>query len=154
MDFIWSSYRRTERKTIRKARSPGSAFFIMVVVVAALVGFVSVGVSKAVNMEFKQLDHTTGRMQAQNFAVSEAEYLRALKYHDLDLLTYDTKQPIQDSDYYKLLTISPEDDYSKNVKRRVINIQIFKGADSTAPAFEMEINRYYNGTGNTNSANK
>ena len=154
MDSLWSSYRKAERKIIRKARSPGSAFFILVVVVAALVGFVSVGVSKAVNMEFKQLDHTTGRMQAQNFAVSEAEYLRALKYHDLDLLIYDTKQQIQDSDYYKLLTISPEDDYSKNVKRRVINIQVFKGADSTAPAFEMEINRYYNGTGNTNSANK
>lgn len=154
MGSLFNSYRRTKRKTIRKARSHGSAFFIMVVVVAALVGFVSVGVSKAVNMEFKQLDHTTGRMQAQNFAVSEAEYLRALKYHDLDLLTYDTKQQIQDSDYYKFLTITPEEEYSKGVKRRVVTISIFKGADSASPAFEMEINRYYNGTGSTNSSNK
>ena len=39
MDSLWNSYRRTERKAIRKARSPGSAFFIMVVVVAALAAY-------------------------------------------------------------------------------------------------------------------
>lgn len=131
----------------------GSALFIMAVVVAALIGAVSLGVSKVVNMEFKQTDHSTGVLQAQNYGVSEAEYIRAVKYHDLDLLTYGTKQQIKDTEYYKLLTITDEEPETEHVKKRIVTVDIYKGETSSSPAFTIKVVRYYNGTGSTNSAN-
>lgn len=132
----------------------GSALFIMVVVAAALVGLISFATTKVVDMEFKQTSKSTSVMQAQNYGVSEAEFVRAIKYHDLDLLQYDTKLQIKDTDYYKRLSITDEEEETKSVKKRIVTVEIFNGADSTAPAFSIKVARYYNGTGSTNSANK
>ena len=53
-------------------------------------------------------------------------YLRAVKYHDLDLLIYGTKQQIKDTDYYKLLKITDEEPETEHVKKRIVTVNIYK----------------------------
>lgn len=131
----------------------GSALLIMVIVAAAIAGMVALGITKVMHMEYSASNNSSDRIRAQNYAVSEAEYIRAVKYHDLSLLTYGTKLQISDTDFYKELNITAEEAYTDNVKKRTVTVNIYKGSSSTNPMFTIKVARYYNGTGVTNSAN-
>lgn len=131
----------------------GSALLIMVIVAAAIAGMVALGITKVMHMEYSASNNSSDRIRAQNYAVSEAEYIRAVKYHDLSLLTYGTKLQISDTDFYKELNITAEEAYTDNVKKRTVTVNIYKGSSSANPMFIIKVARYYNGTGVTNSAN-
>ena len=130
-------------------RRKGSAVLVMAIVAAALVGFISLGSTKTIHDVLGFSSRNSTRLQAQSYAVSEAEYIRAIKYHDLNSLTEGTKQQISDTDFYKQVVLSAEENYTSNVKRRIATVDIYKGYDSTSPVYTIKVYRYYNGTGTT-----
>nr|DAL32975.1 MAG TPA_asm: hypothetical protein [Caudoviricetes sp.] len=127
----------------------GSAVLIIAIIAAVLSGFVGFATTKAVHNSFGMASKSSWKLQAQNYAVSEAEYMRAVKYHDLDSVTVNVKQKIADTDFYKLFSISNEEQYTSTVVRRIVSIAVYHGADSDVPLYTIKVNRYYNGSGTT-----
>lgn len=124
----------------------------MLVIFAAFIsGMIAFSLTKVINMEMLTVNQNTERILAQSLAVSEAEYIRSIKYQDLSLLVDRTFLPIRDSSYYKKYDISAEEDYTDKVKRRVVDISIYRNNIDDVPVFSIKVVRYYNGTGTTNS---
>ena len=76
-------------------------------------------------------------LQAQQYASAEADIVRMTAYSDL---VNTDKTLITGTQYYKEILVGQEQDYSDEIKERIVTINIYKDADSV-PLFSLNVPR-------------
>ena len=110
----------------------------VVLILAVVSSLMSVGTAKITQAAINSTGSNKVTLQAQQYATSEAELIKAIKY---DELASESKTAIADSDYQKEITISDESDYSDTIKQKTATVKIYKSQD-TLPRAELKVTRY------------
>lgn len=97
----------------------------------------SLGTAKLTHAAASSTESNKISLQAQQYAVSEASFLKSLAYSDLKPVS---KQSIAGSDFKKEVTWSNETT-SSSTQQKTATVKIYKG-DETLPRAELNLTRY------------
>ena len=142
-----SLYPPTSQKfTCRK----GSALLAVVLVLSVISSFMAVSVAKISQASQNSIGSSKVALQAQQYAASKAELVKAEKYSDL---TAQTKSIISNSNtFYDEVIIGDETDYPDNdkIKQKDVTINVYSNSE-TLPRASLKFTRYSvsNGTSGT-----
>ena len=125
-------------KLSHSSKKQGSALLAVVLILAVVSSLMSVGTAKITQAAINSTGSNKVTLQAQQYATSEAELIKAIKYDDL---ASESKTAIADSDYQKEITVSDETDYSDTIKQKTATVKIYKSQD-TLPRVELKVTRY------------
>lgn len=113
-----------QKSTCRK----GSALLAVVLVLSVISSFMAVSVAKISQASQNSIDSSKVALQAQQYAASKAELVKAEKYSDL---TAQTKSIISNSNtFYDEVIIGDETDYPDNdkIKQKDVTINVYSRA--------------------------
>lgn len=116
----------------------GSALLVIVLVLSLICSILAVGAAKITQASMNSTGSNKISIQAQQYATSEAELIRNMKYGDL---SKKNKQAIPNTDFKKEVTLSGESDYSSSIKKRDVNIRIYY-KDEILPRSNLTLTRY------------
>lgn len=138
-------------KHFYKKKFRGSAALFLTVATAAMVSAIALSLVKINAAASSKLLLTKRQLQAQQYALTEAELVKALPYRNISSDTYNLNTygtvPISGSDYYKKVSFSPEDWESTGTSVEAINsitayIKIYHKSDLSNPVFALEVPRH------------
>lgn len=116
----------------------GSALLAVVLVLAVVSSFMSIGTAKITQAAINSTGSNKATLQAQQFASSEAELIKSISYTDL---TAQFRADISDSGFQKEVILSDESDYSEQIKQKTATINVYKGSESL-PRSTIKLTRY------------
>lgn len=112
---------------------------LAVVLICACVGtMTAISIAKASQSINHNLISSAISAQAQAYATSEAELIKATDYANLSNIA---RIAIAASDYQKEVSLSDESDYSDSIKQKTVTIKIYKEKESL-PRATISFNRY------------
>ncbi|MBQ0066756.1 MAG: hypothetical protein KBS60_01020 [Phascolarctobacterium sp.] len=125
----------------------GSAALFLTVATAAMVSAIAISLVKINAASSSKLLLSKRQMQAQQYALTEADLVKALRFREISHDTYNlgTSGTVQisGSDYYKNVVIGNEEyDEDSSIAKRVVTIEIFHKSDTTHPVFRLQVPRY------------
>ena len=128
----------------------GSALLAVVLVLSVISSFMAVSVAKISQASQNSIGSSKVAIQAQQYAASKAELVKAEKYSDL---TAQTKSIISNSNtFYDEVIIGDETDYPNNekIKQKDVTINVYSNTE-TLPRASLKFTRYSvsNGTSGT-----
>lgn len=138
-------------KHFYKKKFRGSAALFLTVATAAMVSAIALSLVKINAAASSKLLLTKRQLQAQQYALTEAELVKALPYRNISSDTYNLNTygtvPISGSDYYKKVSFSTEDWESTGTSVEAINsitayIKIYHKSDLSNPVFALEVPRH------------
>lgn len=127
----------SQKSTCRK----GSALLAVVLVLSVISSFMAVSVAKISQASQNSIGSSKVALQAQQYAASKAELVKAEKYSDL---TAQTKSIISNSNtFYDEVIIGDETDYPDNdkIKQRDVTINVYSNSE-TLPRASLKFTRY------------
>lgn len=142
---------RLLKKCICKTKFRGSAALLLTVATAAMVSAIALSLVKINSAGSTKLLLSKRQMQAQQYALTEADLVKALRYDDISRDRYNLKtygaSIIPGSDYYKDVYFSDEDydDGGTTVdtlRSMVVTIDIYHKSNLVYPVFSVEVPRY------------
>lgn len=126
-----------QKSTYRK----GSALLAVVLVLSVISSFMAVSVAKISQASQNSIGSSKVALQAQQYAASKAELVKAAKYSDL---TAQTKSIISNSNtFYDEVIIGDETDYPNNekIKQKDVTINVYSNTE-TLPRASLKFTRY------------
>lgn len=126
-----------QKSTYRK----GSALLAVVLVLSVISSFMAVSVAKISQASQNSIGSSKVALQAQQYAASKAELVKAEKYSDL---TAQTKSIISNSNtFYDEVIIGDETDYPDNdkIKQKDVTINVYSNTE-TLPRASLKFTRY------------
>lgn len=124
----------------------GSALLAVVLVLSVISSFMAVSVAKISQASQNSIGSSKVAFQAQQYAASKAELVKAEKYSDL---TAQTKSIISNSNtFYDEVIIGDETDYPDNdkIKQKDVTINVYSNSE-TLPRASLKFTRYSVSTG-------
>ena len=119
----------------------GSALLAVVLVLSVISSFMAVSVAKISQASQNSIGSSKVALQAQQYAASKAELVKAEKYSDL---TAQTKSIISNSNtFYDEVIIGDETDYPDNdkIKQKDVTINVYSNTE-TLPRASLKFTRY------------
>lgn len=119
----------------------GSALLAVVLVLSVISSFMAVSVAKISQASQNSIGSSKVVLQAQQYAASKAELVKAEKYSDL---TAQTKSIISNSNtFYDEVIIGDETDYPDNdkIKQKDVTINVYSNTE-TLPRASLKFTRY------------
>lgn len=119
----------------------GSALLAVVLVLSVISSFMAVSVAKISQASQNSIGSSKVALQAQQYAASKAELVKAEKYSDL---TAQTKSIISNSNtFYDEVIIGDETDYPDNdkIKQKDVTINVYSNSE-TLPRTSLKFTRY------------
>ena len=119
----------------------GSALLAVVLVLSVISSFMAVSVAKISQASQNSIGSSKVALQAQQYAASKAELVKAEKYSDL---TAQTKSIISNSNtFYDEVIIGDETDYPNNdkIKQKDVTINVYSNSE-TLPRASLKFTRY------------
>lgn len=119
----------------------GSALLAVVLVLSVISSFMAVSVAKISQASQNSIGSSKVALQAQQYAASKAELVKAEKYSDL---TAQTKYIISNSNtFYDEVIIGDETDYPDNdkIKQKDVTINVYSNTE-TLPRASLKFTRY------------
>lgn len=119
----------------------GSALLAVVLVLSVISSFMAVSVAKISQASQNSIGSSKVALQAQQYAASKAELVKAEKYSDL---TAQTKSIISNSNtFYDEVIIGDETDYPDNdkIKQKDVTINVYSNSE-TLPRASLKFTRY------------
>lgn len=119
----------------------GSALLAVVLVLSVISSFMAVSVAKISQASQNSIGSSKVALQAQQYAASKAELVKAEKYSDL---TAQTKSIISNSNtFYDEVIIGDETDYPNNdkIKQKDVTINVYSNTE-TLPRASLKFTRY------------
>lgn len=119
----------------------GSALLAVVLVLSVISSFMAVSVAKISQASQNSISSSKVALQAQQYAASKAELVKAEKYSDL---TAQTKSIISNSNtFYDEVIIGDETDYPDNdkIKQKDVTINVYSNTE-TLPRASLKFTRY------------
>lgn len=119
----------------------GSALLAVVLVLSVISSFMAVSVAKISQASQNSIGSSKVALQAQQYAASKAELVKAKKYSDL---TAQTKSIISNSNtFYDEVIIGDETDYPNNdkIKQKDVTINVYSNTE-TLPRASLKFTRY------------
>ena len=98
----------------------------------------AISLAKAAQSTHSSVSSSSITMQAQTYATSEAELIKAKDYSDLQT---QSRAVITGSDFQKEVILSAESDYSSSIKQKTATIKVFKG-NEVLPRASLNLTRY------------
>ena len=108
-------------------RNKGSGLLIMTIIAAVIISLTAVSLAKVHNLALNTLSSNKTAMQAQQYAVAKADFVKLVKY---DELTAQNRTEIINSDGYQdEVNIGNETSYPNNnkIKQKLCTINVYKG---------------------------
>ena len=107
----------------------GSAAVILSIVSAGIIGLTAVSIAKVNSIAMNSFNSNRIALQAQSYAVSKADLVRAVKY---DELVVQNRTVIGNSDFQDEVIIGNETSFpnDSNIKQRVCTINVYKGTET------------------------
>lgn len=139
MKCVFKKYRCTPPITQKYRR--GSALLAVVLILAVISSMLSVGTAKLTQAAINSTSTNKITLQAQQYAVSKADIVKATKY---DELTAQNKTVISNSDgFYDEVSISAESEYpgNSNISQRECIIRVYKDSEAL-PRSSLKLMRY------------
>lgn len=127
----------SQKSTCRK----GSALLAVVLVLSVISSFMAVSVAKISQASQNSIGSSKVALQAQQYAASKAELVKAEKYSDL---TAQTKSIISNSNtFYDEVIIGNETDYPANnkIKQKDVTINVYSNSE-ILPRASLKFTRY------------
>lgn len=125
----------------KSACRKGSALLAVVLVLSVISSFMAVSVAKISQASQNSIGSSKVALQAQQYAASKAELVKAEKYSDL---TAQTKSIISNSNtFYDEVIIGDETDYPDNdkIKQKDVTINVYSNTE-TLPRASLKFTRY------------
>lgn len=134
----------------RQKKFKGSAVLALTVVTAVMLASIALSLVKLNSSATSTLFNNKTQVQAQQYALAEANLLRAIRYRELTdtaggYMTNSGKLlDISGSKFSKKITIGPETNFSSasSIKQRIVEIEIFHNSDKTTPIIDLNIPCY------------
>lgn len=134
-------YRCTPPTLQKSFYRKGSALLAVVLVLSVISSFMAVSVAKISQASQNSIGSSKVALQAQQYAASKAELVKAEKYSDL---TAQTKSIISNSNtFYDEVIIGDETDYPDNdkIKQKDVTINVYSNTE-TLPRASLKFTRY------------
>lgn len=134
-------YRCTPPTLQKSFYRKGSALLAVVLVLSVISSFMAVSVAKISQASQNSIGSSKVALQAQQYAASKAELVKAEKYSDL---TAQTKSIISNSNtFYDEVIIGDETDYPNNdkIKQKDVTINVYSNTE-TLPRASLKFTRY------------
>lgn len=134
-------YRCTPPTLQKSFYRKGSALLAVVLVLSVISSFMAVSVAKISQASQNSIGSSKVALQAQQYAASKAELVKAEKYSDL---TAQTKSIISNSNtFYDEVIIGDETDYPDNdkIKQKDVTINVYSNSE-TLPRASLKFTRY------------
>lgn len=141
MKCVFKNYRCTPPLHKKSTRRKGSALLAVVLVLSVISSFMAVSVAKISQASQNSIGSSKVALQAQQYAASKAELVKAEKYSDL---TAQTKSIISNSNtFYDEVIIGDEADYPDNdkIKQKDVTINVYSNSE-TLPRASLKFTRY------------
>ena len=141
MKCIFKEYRCTPPTSQKSTCRKGSALLAVVLVLSVISSFMAVSVAKISQASQNSIGSSKVALQAQQYAASKAELVKAEKYSDL---TAQTKSIISNSNtFYDEVIIGDETDYPDNdkIKQKDVTINVYSNSE-TLPRASLKFTRY------------
>lgn len=100
-----------------------------------------VSMAKFTQVAFISTSSNSITIQAQQFALSEAEMVRKVAYDELANLGDGRKHDILNTSFKKEIGVNPETNYTDTIKERMVVIKVYNG-DETIPRAMILLPRY------------
>lgn len=139
MKCVFKKYRCAPPITQKYRR--GSALLAVVLILAVISSMLSVGTAKLTQAAINSTSTNKITLQAQQYAVSKADIVKATKY---DELTAQNKTVISNSDgFYDEVSVSAESEYpgNSNISQRECIIRVYKDSEAL-PRSSLKLMRY------------
>ena len=124
----------------REARYLGIGSLMIAVVTAIMVALVALSVTHINQAAYSGLSGNKTALQAQEYALTKAEFIRAVNYDDL---TAQSRSLISNSvNFYDEVIIGDETDYpdGNDIKQRIATINVYKDAE-ILPRYSLRVTR-------------
>lgn len=141
MNVVKFKYRCTPPTLQKSTCRKGSALLAVVLVLSVISSFMAVSVAKISQASQNSIGSSKVALQAQQYAASKAELVKAEKYSDL---TAQTKSIISNSNtFYDEVIIGDETDYPDNdkIKQKDVTINVYSNSE-TLPRASLKFTRY------------
>lgn len=119
-------------------KNKGSVILINALITGIVVGMIGISIAKLNGMAFQSKLANNIALQAQYHAASKGLLLETMKYSEL---ASQRRADISGSDFQDEVTVSPESDYSSNIKKKDIEIKVYKEGD-VLPRSRLMLTRY------------
>lgn len=125
-------------KKLYRYKKKGSALLVVVLILSAVTATFAVGAAKISQASLNSTGSNKVTAQAQQYAISQAELMRSVKYSDLKA---QNKQTISNSDFKSEISLGNESDFSSSVKQKEVNIKIYHDNEEL-PRSSLSLTRY------------
>ena len=112
---------------IRAGANSGYGLLIIAIVTAMMVALISLSVTKLNQSAFAGINNSKIMLQAQQYAETEAQIIKATDYSNL--IAHGKTQIQNSKGYYSEIILNGETNYSESIKQRVVSINIYKDGE-------------------------
>lgn len=133
----------------KKQKFKGSAILVLTVVTATMIAAIALSLVKLNSAATSTVLTNKTQVQAQQYALSEASLVRAMRYAEIATNDYYERingriEPISGSNFSKKITIGSEVNFSgsSSIKQRTVNIKIYHNTDTANPIIDLDVPRY------------
>ena len=123
---------------IRAGANSGYGLLIIAIVTAMMVALISLSVTRLNQSVFAGMNNSKIMLQAQQYAETEAQIIKATDYSNL--IAHGKTQIQNSNGFYSEVILFTESNYSENIKQRNVLIQIYKDSE-VLPRYSLNVLR-------------